>query len=269
MSLRERWEFENSVWYKGDMKKRITATIFGEIIGGLMNCSPFLNTEKEKLLKYISSSLYLMEKTINNENLKIGESNESSEILIEITPLAFKYIENFNFPELKKEVLKHFNIPYENTASALSCIIYLLILIRLYYFDDLDRSLDITAELCQEYLNNTTYKEYYNDIFNGGIKSLKQDSIFTDNYLVSSLKASLWCFYNSSTYMDAIKNAKSLNGDIIAISFLTGSFAGMHYGIDSMPKEYLNDMFARNDICLLIDKYSQYCTKINLEGGLI
>lgn len=89
--------------------------------------------------------------------------------------------------------------------------------------------------------------------------NLERTDINSDGYVVSSLEAALWCFATTSSYQEAVLKAVNLGGDTDTIAFLTGTIAGLKYGIDNIPKEWISQLAKVDDIKVLCDKFSDYC----------
>lgn len=56
--------------------------------------------------------------------------------------------------------------------------------------------------------------------------------------------ASLWAFVNSTNYISALDNVRNLEWigrPITWITFVTGTIAGLYYGVDTIPEEILED----------------------------
>lgn len=75
------------------------------------------------------------------------------------------------------------------------------------------------------------------------IASLPEHKIKSTGYVVDSLEAALWCFFNSDSYEECILKAINLGGDTDTIAAIAGSMAGLCYQIP----EKLIDQLARKD----------------------
>ena len=72
---------------------------------------------------------------------------------------------------------------------------------------------------------------------------------------MDSLEASLWCALNTDNYKDAVLTAVNLGGDTDTIAAITGSIAGIIYGYDTIPKEWLEKLVKRDYLEELCEKY--------------
>lgn len=71
---------------------------------------------------------------------------------------------------------------------------------------------------------------------------LEEGAIISTGYVVASLKASLWSLYHSTGFKSAVCTAVSLGGDTDTIGAITGSLAGLYYGYDKLPVDWLAEL---------------------------
>ena len=72
--------------------------------------------------------------------------------------------------------------------------------------------------------------------------------IQSTGYVVHSLSAAIWCIVNTENYADAVLAAVNLGGDTDTIAALTGGLAGIRYGIDEIPKIWLQKLRGKDEI---------------------
>lgn len=84
------------------------------------------------------------------------------------------------------------------------------------------------------------------------LKNLDRDSIQSGGYVVHTLEASLWCILNTATYSNAVLTAVNLGDDTDTTAAVTGALAGLIYGYESIPKEWIDNLANKEliDSCL-------------------
>lgn len=92
------------------------------------------------------------------------------------------------------------------------------------------------------------------DILKGG---KTEADIRSSGYVSDTLTAVFWCLKNSTSYREAVLKAVNLGEDTDTIAAITGAIAGIIYGLDSIPLEWINQLARLDDIHNLIDRYNE------------
>jgi len=87
------------------------------------------------------------------------------------------------------------------------------------------------------------------EIAQGSFKHRNPPEIQGTGYVVRSLEAALWAFYNSSTYKEGALSAVNLGQDADTTGAVYGQLAGAYYGLKSIPTEW-RDVIAMSDTIL-------------------
>lgn len=67
-------------------------------------------------------------------------------------------------------------------------------------------------------------------------------------YVVESLEAALWCFYNTNNFKDAILTAANLGDDADTTAAIVGQIAGAYYGYEAIPLEWRQKVYWHDKI---------------------
>ena len=84
------------------------------------------------------------------------------------------------------------------------------------------------------------------------LKNLTESEIKSTSYVVDTLEAALWCFMTTHNYADCVLKAVNLGGDTDTIAALAGGLAGLKYGFDGIPKEWIEQLQSKEliEMCL-------------------
>ena len=85
-------------------------------------------------------------------------------------------------------------------------------------------------------------------------KNIELKNIRSTGYVIDTLEASLWCVFNTTNYKDAVLKAVNLGDDTDTVGAITGGLAGIIYGYDTIPSEWLEVLAKKDDIIELADK---------------
>lgn len=85
----------------------------------------------------------------------------------------------------------------------------------------------------------------------------KRSFVFSSGYVVDTLDASMWCLFNSNNYSESVLKAVNLGDDTDTTGAVTGGLAGIIYGYNDIPYEWLKVIAKRNEIeklCNILQK---------------
>lgn len=85
-------------------------------------------------------------------------------------------------------------------------------------------------------------------IVKGDYQHKTADQIKGSGYVVESLEAALWAFWQTDNFRDAILLAANLGDDADTTAAVCGQIAGAYYGIDGIPPNWLEWLYRKGDI---------------------
>ena len=91
------------------------------------------------------------------------------------------------------------------------------------------------------------------------LAALPEDSIRSGGYVVETLEAALWCLLNTSDYPTAALKAVNLGGDTDTTAAVVGGLAGLAYGMESIPCEWLEKLAGKAVIDRCCQSLKGYC----------
>lgn len=178
-----------------------------------------------------------------------SERSNGNGSLMRILPLAYCH-KTLSFEELITRSHQVSCITHAHLRSQIACGIYISIAVCLLeglepksaYLQGLKNIQPIYS--AAEY---TSELSHFERIFNG-VANLPVDSIRSSGYVIDTLEASLWCLLNSSNYAQAVLKAVNLGGDTDTTAAVTGGLAGIYYGVDNIPFEWIDQIARKQDI---------------------
>jgi ADP-ribosylglycohydrolase len=75
-----------------------------------------------------------------------------------------------------------------------------------------------------------------------------EQMIHGSGYVLHTLQAALWCFLRTENYTDCVLQAVNLGEDTDTTAAVAGGLAGLYYGEESIPTEWLDVLARREDI---------------------
>lgn len=202
----------------------------------------------------------------------IGERDNGNGSLMRILPIAFfiYYLsKKYSFIEEDKMTAVHnlSSLTHRHKRSQMCCGIY--VNIALEFIDnyennkglDLEELISIGIKKSKEYYyNNDSFKEelhHFDRVFSLNIQNLPRDEIKSGGYCISSLEASIWCLLNNENYKDTLLTAVNLGYDTDTTACVVGGLAGIFYGYEDIPADWITQLAKLDYIENMIGKFSQ------------
>ncbi|ABW26942.1 ADP-ribosylglycohydrolase family protein [Acaryochloris marina] len=91
-------------------------------------------------------------------------------------------------------------------------------------------------------------------IAKGEFKHKTVTEIRGSGYVVKSLEAALWCFWTSETFEQAVLKATNLGDDADTTAAICGQLAGAFYGVQGIPRYWLERLTMKEEIVTLADQ---------------
>lgn len=88
----------------------------------------------------------------------------------------------------------------------------------------------------------------FDRLLEGDIGDFPENDIHSSGYVLHTLEASIWCLLTTNTYKDAVLKAVNLGLDTDTTGAVTGGLAGLLYGFDKIPENWIAQLARRNDI---------------------
>lgn len=146
------------------------------------------------------------------------------------------------------------SLTHGHIISKNCCSIYVSMAINLLDGMDIAQAFNKTKERFN-YLNEEKYLKRILKTKTKEFKRLSENQINSSGYVVSTLESVIWVLLNSESYKEAVLKAVNLGNDTDTIGGLVGGLAGIYYGFDSIPKEWINCLARKDDIFDLCDRF--------------
>jgi ADP-ribosylglycohydrolase len=93
----------------------------------------------------------------------------------------------------------------------------------------------------ESYLADKENLHYYDRLKDlDTFKSLPADKIKSTGYVVDALEAAVWSLITTDSFDQALLRAVNLGDDTDTVGAIAGGLAGLYYGYDSIPEEWLS-----------------------------
>lgn len=185
-----------------------------------------------------------------------GEYDNGNGSLMRILPLAMylhsKLGDRFpDDPEAYKIIENASSLTHAHPVSQIACAFYCAIanefLCHRYQESDIQSAIE---KVKKHYIgaSQSTWLCSFRRIDIPTLKMLFNDEIKSSGYVVSTLEAALWCLLTTNSFRDCLIQAVNLGDDTDTVAAVAGGLAGLKYGLEGIPQDWLEAIAKRNDI---------------------
>lgn len=97
----------------------------------------------------------------------------------------------------------------------------------------------------------------FDRLLKGDIRELPEKDIKSSGYVLHTLEASIWCVMTTETYREAVLKAVNLGKDTDTTGAVTGGLAGLLYGFENIPANWVAQLARRDDISDLVNRLTE------------
>lgn len=182
----------------------------------------------------------------------IFEEDNGNGSLMRILPLAFYLKDEEDIETLYRTVKEVSSITHGHFRSVFSCFVYVTFATELIKRKNKEEAYAYTKKRALEFAEDQGFNpkeiQLFNRILKNDISAYPEDEISSGGYVLHSLEASFWCFLNSETYSEAVLKAVNLGEDTDTTGAITGGLAGIYYGFENIPEEWVEVLARKEDI---------------------
>ena len=191
----------------------------------------------------------------------VGDNGNGS--LMRILPLAFYLKDKPNNFEKYQTIHDVSAITHGHIRSMLACSIYVDLAVGLLNGLDLVTAYNNMKTIILSAYSNIEPNEIdrFDRVLATDISKLHRDDIKSSGYVVNTLEASIWCLLTSNSYTETVLKAVNLGGDTDTTAAVVGGLAGIYYGAENIPKDWLDVLARKDDIVDLCTRFSNSLKK--------
>lgn len=188
------------------------------------------------------------------------ENDNGNGSLMRILPLVFA-IKDLPIKE-RFERTKHVSsITHGHIRAVMSCFYYLEFAKQLIEGKtkfDIYRTLQTSIPLFFTEIGiDQAEIEYFNRLLKANIADLPLSEIRSGGYVIETIEACIWCILTTENYKEAVHKAVNLGHDTDTTAAVTGGLAGLLYGFDGIPSEWIDALARKSDIEELVERFEK------------
>lgn len=188
------------------------------------------------------------------------EEDNGNGSLMRILPLVF-YLQKKNDIEVIYQKVKEVSsITHAHFRSIFACFIYVVYCLEILKDKDKFEAYKDMQNVLSKFLENKSFNpveiQLFDRILKNDVSKYPEVNIHSSGYVLHSLEASFWCFLNSESYEETVLRAVNLGGDTDTTGAIAGGLAGIYFGIDNIPKAWIENLVRVDDVKDLAERLS-------------
>lgn len=182
-----------------------------------------------------------------------GDRDNGNGSLMRILPMA--YLPNIDY----KTVENVSGLTHAHKRSKIACVLYVEIARSMLENEDLtiDEHIELASGKIKEYYKDSEELDHFKRIFEDDLNDV--DTISSKGYVIYTFESVIYCLKNTSNYKDAVLKAVNLGRDTDTTAAICGGLAGIYYGYDEIPIDWINKVDQIDKVLSLCEKYEEFC----------
>lgn len=187
----------------------------------------------------------------------VGEFSNGNGSLMRIMPVCLYVYENVMRGKMdEKQGLDLIHevsaLTHAHLRSKIACGIYYFLVKNILHnsgplSERLQVGIDDAVRFYHEDIGNLVQMVFYHRLMKlDEFKNTPVEKIESSGYVVDSIEAAIWCLLTTGSFKDCLLKAVNLGRDTDTIAAIAGGLAGLYYGYQKMPEEWLEKIQRRD-----------------------
>ena len=182
-----------------------------------------------------------------------GERDNGNGSLMRILPLAY-------IPDIDYKTIENVSgLTHAHERSKISCVLYVEIARSMLENEGLsiDEHIKLACDKIKDYYKGSEELKHFKRIFEDELNDI--DTISSKGYVIYTFESVVYCLKNTDNYKDAVLKAVNLGRDTDTTAAICGGLAGIYYGYDAIPIDWIDTVEQIDKVLSLCEKYEEFC----------
>ncbi|MDO5814709.1 MAG: ADP-ribosylglycohydrolase family protein [Methanobrevibacter sp.] len=178
-----------------------------------------------------------------------GERDNGNGSLMRILPMAF--IKGIDYDTIENVS----SLTHGHIISRIACVLYIEIAKSMLENDlEIKEHVERACDKVKKHYKGEEALKNFERIFSNDL-----DDVRGRGFVVGSLECVIHCLLNTDNYKDAVLKAVNFGEDTDTTAAICGGLAGIYYGYDSIPTDWINSINRIDEVLSLCEKYEAFC----------
>lgn len=186
--------------------------------------------------------------------------------LMRILPVAlYAYSKKLDDESIIKLVNDISSLTHAHNISKLGCYIYVKYVI--YLLEGFSKEDAYSKIRIEDYSNYTKEAiDVYERILRDDIRDYSIDEINSSGYIVDTLECAIWILLKAKSFKETILATTNIGQDTDTIGAVAGSMAGIIYGYESIPEDWIKELKRKDYLIELANKFEKRINGDEIEN---
>ena len=178
------------------------------------------------------------------------ECDNGNGSLMRILPVVLAY-SRWSIPLMLERIHEVSRVTHAHPRSLFACGLHGLITRNLLFHRAPGAAYRYAMETSRTYYKQGPWREeqrVFRSLLRGTLGEATPDRIHAHGFVVSTLEAAVWSLVTTRNYRDCVLRAVNLGEDTDTVGAIAGGMAGVAYGIDGIPGEWVDQLARRDEL---------------------
>ena len=178
-----------------------------------------------------------------------GERDNGNGSLMRILPLA--YIKDIDYETVENVS----SLTHAHKRSRIACALYVEIAKSMLENDlTIEEHIRLACDKIKEYYKDSEELVHFQRIFDNDF-----DEINGKGYVIYTFECVIHSLLTTDNYRDAVLKAVNFGEDTDTNAAICGGLAGIYYGFDEIPIDWIESIHQIDEVLSLCEKYEAFC----------